>query len=433
MTAFNSYNTLMGTAQLETDLAQFILPPAVMIGFQFRTAKGNPLTLETASQKWGEAADKLGETAQEYRQSLAAVSAQDWTAEDRTAYAAKVEEFCTQLDIMRTFCEAVSVALLVFAWALFVFAVFAVGMGTFLAGLAVVAAAAAAGLITAGITATCMAIAGTCATITLVATGVLAGAAQLAAVVFQGGSMAAAVGQQMNGNDQALTDFRQAQATGSAAALANLGQNAVNAALSFRRTPGVMPPGSKTPVGAIDLDADRNANHTWNVGGGATFDAGGTEHTVGGHVKYGDHGFAGGDLSYQGKHTASGVTAGGNVEYTDEDGIGRGSDGSMKYGANAGLQTPGSHTPATPQGGAPQPSVSLPNGGVKFGVNGEHNFETGAGKVDGYESGQVMGGDVYKHTETVNYGGDKPPAYSSQTDTPTGTKKEDELPPPWDR
>jgi len=33
VTAYNSYNTLMGVAQLETDAAQFALPPAVVIGF----------------------------------------------------------------------------------------------------------------------------------------------------------------------------------------------------------------------------------------------------------------------------------------------------------------------------------------------------------------------------------------------------------------
>lgn len=418
MSAFNSYDTLMGTAQLETDVAQFILPPAVMIGFQFRLAKGKPLNLEKAAEKWDKASTELGKTVDQLRSSAQAVPATAWDADDRRAYQTKVDELCSQLTIMQVFCKIISIALLVLAWALFAFALFAVAIGTFLAGLAAVAIAALAGVFTAPVYAKCLALAGTCLTITYVASGILASAAHLAASIFQGGTTLNAVLQRFNGNEAALGDLAQAQVTASAAALANLGQNAVNAVLSYRTTPGATAPGVNTPMTAIDLDADRNANHTWNVGGGATFEAGGMSHTVGGHVKWGDEGFAGGDLSYQGKHNATGLSFGGNLEYTDEDGIGRGKDGSFKYGVSGGWTSPGS-VPLYPQQ-PDSPSASVPNAGVNVGISGEHDFETGKGKVEGYGSIQAQGGDVIKRTDTVEYGGSEGVKTSTKFETPFG-------------
>ncbi|MFI0481901.1 hypothetical protein [Actinomadura sp. 9N215] len=426
MSAFNSYDTLMGTADIEVGIAQFILPPAFMIGFQFKLSKGNPANLEKASQAWDEAAQAIEKTKTLLQQRASAISAADWTAKDRPAYEQKVEEFAAQLDILQTYCQAVSIALISFAWALMIYAIFAIAMGTFLAALAAVAAAALAGIITAGITATCEAIAATCLTITLVATGILAAAAQIAAIVFQGGSMLAAVAEAFNGNDQALSDFMTAQATGSATALANLGQNAINGGLAFA---GSRPGGKGLPVSNVDLDADRNANHTWNVGGGATVKTpGGTEITGGGHVKYGDHGFAGGDLS-GGVKTPIGVGAEGNVEYTDEDGIGQGKDGNIKYGGNVSYTTPG----GVPSAGQGSPEMPIPTVGGKVGIEGEHDFETGEGKVTGSGSGQFNGGDVAKGTGTVNYDGKGGTHTSGTVDTPGGTTKYGDETPPWDK
>lgn len=422
MSAFNSYDTLMGTADTEAGIAQFILPPAVMIAVQFKLCKGNPANLEKASQEWDKAAQAIEETRTLLQQRVSAISAKDWTAEDRPAYEQKVQEFCQQLDTLHMYCQAVSIALIGFAWALMVYAIFAIAMGTFLAALAAVAAAALAGIITAEITATCEAIAATCLTVTIVATGILGAAAQLAAIVFQGGSALAALAETFQGNDQALSDFMTAEATGSAAALANLGQNAINGGLAFAGRGG-----KKLPIANVDLDADRNANHTWNIGGGATYKtAGGQEITGGAHVKYGDHGFAGGDVS-GGYKSSTGVSVGGNVEYTDEDGIGQGNHGSIKYGANAGVETPGS---TDLPGNREQPR---PNAGVQVGVEGEHDFETGQGKVSGNGSVKVNGGDVVKDTGTVNYDGKGHTSGSASVDTPFGTAKAGDETPPWDK
>ena len=425
MSTFNSYDMLMGTADIEVGLASLILPPAIMIKLQFTLSKGNPNNLETASQAWDDAAQAIEKTKTDFQQKLSAISAQDWTADDRPAYEAKVEEFITQLDILGIYCQAVSIALISFAWALMVYAIFAVAMGTFLAALAAVAAAALAGIITAEITAACEAIAATCLTITIVATGVLAAAAQIAAMVFQGGSAIAAVAESFNGNDQALSDFMTAQATGSAAALANLGQNAINGGLAFAGARG-----GKSPISNVDLDADRDADNTWTVGGGATVDVGGgTKITGGGHVQYGDNGFQGGDLN--GGVSSNGVSVDGSVKYTDSDGIGQGKDGKLDYSANGGFTTPGSVS--VPGSNGTSTDVPLPTGGIKGGISGSHDFETGEGSVTGTTSGQVNGGNVASGSGTVNYDGNGNTSTSGKVDLPTGTTKFGDETPPWDK
>ncbi|WP_026341622.1 WXG100 family type VII secretion target [Actinomadura atramentaria] len=432
MGTFNAYDTFMGIATTGAGIASIDLPPAIPINIEFKLSKGNPNNLETASQSWDKTAKKLQQTAQELKQSLDAIPADAWTAQDREAYARKVQEFCQQLDTVSTYCEAVSKTLYAYAAALFIYAGFAMGMGTSLAALAVAFAAAAAGIITAVACPEIEAAAAVCLTITSVATGILAAGATIAAMVFQGGSLLAAVKESTQGNKQALTDFTQAQATGSAAALANLGQNAANAGLAVLNSRG----GAGSPIQNVDLDADRNANHTWNVGGGVTADVGGNTVTGGGHVKIGDHGLAGGDLS--GNFTSkTGLSGGGNVEYTDEDGIGQGQGGSVKYGVNGGYETPGKvgfNNPDRPPSatGGYNDGVPIPTGGVKVGITGQHDFGTGQGNVSGSVSGQVAGGDVGKQTETYNYGNPKTPTWTHQTDTPTGTTKKQDETPPWD-
>jgi len=411
MSAFNSYDTLMGTAAVEAGAAQFILPPAAMVALQFKLSKGSPANLEKAAQAWNDAAASVERTRTLLRERVSAISAKDWTADDRDAYERKAGEFAAQLDILHVYCQAVAIALTVFAWALMIYAIFAVAMGTFLAALAAVAAAALAGIVTAEITAACEAIAATCLTVTLVATGVLAATAQLAAVVFQAGSMLAAVAETAKGNDRALSDFATAQVTGSAAALANLGQNVINGGLAAAGARA----GKGLPVSEVDLDADRNADHTWTIGGGATYETpGGTEITGGGHVKYGDHGFAGGDLS-GGVKTPAGVGVNGSVGYTDEDGVFHGDAGSIDYGAGVSVETPGSAPTGT---GA---DVPLPNAGASAGIEGSHDFETGEGSVSGSAGVQANGGDVVKGTGKVEYGGEDGTATSGSVDTPVGT------------
>ncbi|MDL4772870.1 MULTISPECIES: hypothetical protein [Thermomonosporaceae] len=403
MTSFDAYDSMMEIATTCTSGAEYILPPVIPITIQFGLAKGSPANLETASQKWDEAVAAIERTASELRASVENIAAQDWDADDRRLYEAKVGEFLAQLDVMHTFCTAVSMALIVYAWALFVYAIFAVSMGIAIAILAVTAAAAAAGVITAEATVVCEEIAATFLVITLVATGILVTAAGLAAVVFQGGSLVTAMQESRLGNDQAFNDFMTAEMNGSATALANLGQNMVNASLSAAK--------GESPLSEVDFDADRDADNTWTVGGGATFTSGDFEGTVNGHLQFGDEGFQGGDVTLSGKHEPSGASAELSAGYTDPDGVGQGEAGQLTYGAKAGVSTPG--------------SVS----GYTAGVSGEHDFGTGQGKIEGYGGTQQLGKDDDKTTYGYEYDGQGGGSTTYKHETPDGT---DETP-PWDK
>jgi hypothetical protein len=237
---------------------------------------------------------------------------------------------------------AVGIALTAFAYALFVFAIFAAGMGTFLGALAVSAAAALAGVVTAEFYAVCLEVAATCLTITWSATAILAGAGQMVAAVFQGGALLTAALEYKHGNDKALSDFARAEATGAATALANLAQNAANTGLAYaNRSGGIKVPGGGkgTPLQSIDLDADRDKDHTWNIGGGANVKtANGNEYNGGAHVKYGDHGWQGWEV--EGSGEANGHTADGKLGYDDEDGIGHGKGGTWTGEGSYGYENP---------------------------------------------------------------------------------------------
>ena len=359
ISALGAADSMMTIAQKETGVSMFVLPPAMWINYQFKLCKGNPVNIDKAGQAWRDTAQQLRQTGIELRQAVAAIPTDDWSADDRTAYEQKVTEFRAQLEVMSTFCLAVGIALTVFAYALFVYAVFAVAMGTFIAALSVVAAAALASVVGGPVYAECLAIAATCVEITIGATAILAGAATGVAAVFQGGAALSALVQHFKGNDAALGDFVQAQATGSAAALANLAQNTANAGLAYVNRAddlGASPRGTPKgiPLKAVDLDADRDKDHTWNVGGTATvMTGGGNTVTAGGHVKYGDQGLQGveGEAKVQhGAHTVGGKVGwertadGGDTVYVGENygyenlrsGVGGKQDGEVRIGVDDG-------------------------------------------------------------------------------------------------
>jgi hypothetical protein len=337
-------DTMMSIAETEATAAG-LLPPSLMIKFQFSLSKGNPVNIDRAGQAWREAAEHIQQMVVELRQAVAKVPPDDWTADDRTAYEQKVQEFCSQLQVMYVYCLAVGIALTVYAYALFIYAVFAVGMGTFLAGLAVFAAAALASIVGAEAYAACLEIAATCLTITEGATAILAGAATGAGMVFQGGAITSAVVETFRGNDAALGDLKQAEVTGSAAALAGLGQNAINAGLAYAGG------GGGKPLQSVDLDADRDKDNTWIVGGGVSLKTkGDTDIELGGHAGYGDRGWMGGD----GEATYADATVKGG-ETEDIDG---------KHTVSAGIEY--SHENKTGHGGT-------------IGLEGEHGIEDEGG------------------------------------------------------
>lgn len=394
MTALASAKTMMSTAETEAFAAGLVLTPAMMVNFQFKLAEGEAENLDKAGQKWRESAAKIQKASADLQTALAGVPAETWSADDRRAYELKVRDLCVQLEVIATYYMAVGIALTAFAYALFVFAIFAVGMGTFLGALAVAAAAALAGVVTAEFYAVCLEVAVTCLTVTWSATAILAGAAQMAGAVFQGGAALTAVLEFQHGNDKALSDFARAEAVGAAAALANLAQNAANAGLAYaNRSGGIKVPGGGkgSPLESIDLDADRDKDHTWDLGGGVKGKtAGGDEFSGSGHVKIGDHGLQG--VEVEGSGGRNGHTVDGKFGYEDEDGVGHGKGGTLsgEFGYSHTNETTGRE------------------GEVK--VGGEYNTETGDWKADGSGSVTTAGGN------TVGVEG----GYDSKEQTATG-------------
>ena len=322
MSVLNSSDTMMSLATTEAQAAGLVLQPAIMVGFQFKLSTGKAANVDKAGQQWRAAASQLDQAIKDLHDAVSGIAASDWSADDRTAYEGKVGEATAQMETVKIFLTAVGVALTAFAYALFAYSVFAAGMGTFLGAMAIEAAAALAGVFTAPAYAAFEAAAAVCLTITNVATAILCGAANMVATVFQGGAALDAVIETFQGNDKALANLKQAEEVGSAAALANLAQNGINAGLAYAgRSKGVGVSGGTTkssPFSGVDLDADRDKDHTWNVGGGVTYSKGGNEYTGGAHVKYGDRGFQGveGEVKYKDSSGYYGGLKGGYSEDT---------------------------------------------------------------------------------------------------------------------
>ncbi len=342
MSVLNSADSMMSTAYTEAQTAGFVLQPSIMIAFQFKLSTGKAANVDKAGQKWRDSSGQVEQAVNELREAIASVTAYDWTADDRTAHEQKVNEICSQMETVQTFLTAVGVALSVFGYALFAYAVFAVTMGTALDVMAVAAAAALAGVITAELYAAFEAAAATCLTITSAATGILAGVASMVAMVMQGGALLDAAVETHQGNTQAFGDLKQAEEVGAAAAAANLLQNGINAGLAYaNRSKGLNIPGGlgkSVPISGVDLDADRDKDHTWNVGGGATYSKDGKDYTGAAHVKYGDQGFQGAEVEGTRKDTKTGDSWGGKAGWYEDP---KGND-HITAGVNHGHEPPGS-------------------------------------------------------------------------------------------
>ncbi|MFC9973778.1 hypothetical protein ACFVH6_23060 [Spirillospora sp. NPDC127200] len=317
--------------------AALVLPPALMISFMYRLSTGKAGNLEKAAAEWGKAADELQTASRTLRRLVDEIPEYAWSMDDRDTYENKAHEFSLQVDALHNYLMAVSIALTVLAWALFTYAVFAMGMAVYIDALAVLAVAALASVVGSVAYPELLALAATGATITNVATGILAAAGGIAGLaMFAGGSFVADY-QQDHGNAGADGLFGKAVATGSAGAAANLLQNAGNAGLSWlnrsdmstMNVNGRRVGGRGSLLTEIDLDADRDIERTWTIGGGAKARTPlNTEHELGGNFKYGDDGFAGGELSNNNKWSSPGGAvsgeAGGKVEWDDKGDVGGG-------------------------------------------------------------------------------------------------------------
>lgn len=350
--ALATAESLMAMATTMTSAA-VILPPALMISFMFRLSTSKPQNLDKAGSDWAAAAQELEQASHDLRQLAESIPEQAWSMDDRNAYENKVGEFCLQVDALHNYLMAVSIALKILAWALFAYAVFAMGMAVYIDALAILAVASLASIVGAVDYPALLALAQTASMITNISTGVLAAAGGIAGMAMFGGASFTGDYQADHGNAGAKAAFDKAFATGSAGAAANLLQNAGNAGLSWLNRSGGQTingglPGGRSaggkgfPLTEIDLDADRDINRTWTVGGGAKFETPAGETEVAGNVKKNDEGWAGGEVGVNQKTPILGgtadVTGGGKLTWDENENLAGG------YKVGAGHPGSGSQT-----------------------------------------------------------------------------------------
>ncbi|TYK43707.1 hypothetical protein FXF68_36785 [Actinomadura decatromicini] len=333
--------------------AAVLLPPALMISFEFRLAKGKPQSLEKAAAQWSKAAEEIQQAANDLQSLAKGVPEQAWNMDDRQGYEGKVDEFRAQVDALSTYLQAVSIALTVLAYALLAYAIFAMGMAVYIDVLLALAVAALASIVGAPSYAAILSAAATGLTVTHVATAILASAGTMAGAVMGGGAGLTAAYQAGHGNDGAGAAFKEAVVNGSAGAAANLLQNAANAGLSWvNRSDGTTIngglPGGKSaggkgfPISEIDLDADRNINETWTYGGGVKVNTPAGETEIAGNIKKNEEGWAGGEVGVNQKmNDPTGTyngTVGGKVTWDENENVGggfKGGVGDNKSGSKA--------------------------------------------------------------------------------------------------
>ncbi|TDD80508.1 hypothetical protein E1293_20565 [Actinomadura darangshiensis] len=375
----------MMTAAITMAGAAVTLPPALMIAFEFKLCSGKPQNIMKAAYGWDNAADYLQKAATELRDLVAALPEQTWSAQDRDRYESTVDEYSLQLDYLHNFCMAVSITLTVLAWTLFGYAVFAMGMATWLDALALAA-------LDPLLTLECEGLAATAYSITTVATAALGVMGVMAGAALTGSASLVADLQSQHGNQYAKAAFDEAFKNGGKTALVNLAQDGINAGLAFlsRGDPADRKP--SFPLKEIDLDADRDGEGAWSVGGGGKVGVGPMEHELNGHAIVNNGHVTGGDLEYKGKYefggTGHSVGGGGKLEWG-------------KPGGNDGL------IPDSVTGSAGYENSDT---GEKAGVEG--------GYKEGNWEGKVQGGAL---NGTAEVGG--------------STKKPDKTPdetPPWD-
>ncbi|MEV5824958.1 hypothetical protein AB0L25_05220 [Spirillospora sp. NPDC052242] len=320
-----------------------VLPPALVIAFQFKLASGKPQNLEKAANKWAQSAEEVRTAIEQWKSFVSGIPHADWNADDREKYQQTVDDYCLQMEYLHNYCMAVHYALISLAWALFVYAVAAIAIAAFLAALAAAAVASLGTMYPA-----CVSLAGTTLTVVYVMTGILAMAGEMCAGVLMGGAAITANKQAEHGSKEAATAFKQALLTGSAGAGANLLEGAANAGLAWLNRAngesGTVPGTNEKwgnpigfPIHSIDLDADRSYDTTWKIGGGAKVKypgAFGTEAELSGHRNYGPEGYAGADVELKAKQPGIFVDGAGGVK-REWDG-----EGNHKTTYSGGLEQP---------------------------------------------------------------------------------------------
>ncbi len=209
--------------------------------------------------------------------------------------------------------------LTILAWALFGYAIFAVGIAVYLAALA----AAEASVVAAPACQSGATLAGQIVAVTTGILGLLGGMA--AGSVFSLGASLTGDLQQDHGNQYADAAVKKAFREGGITGLTNLTQDGVNAGLAFADRGK----GKGMPLKEIDLDADRGKEGGWSLGGGAKVGIGKNEGELATHQVFDKDGdYQGGDIEIKDRYTPNeetghSVTGGGKLGWQrGEDGKG---------------------------------------------------------------------------------------------------------------
>ncbi|QFG20506.1 hypothetical protein [Actinomadura sp. WMMB 499] len=316
-----THESLMPIATAAAMAAGVALPPAFMVAFAFKEGTGKTTKLEKCAQEWEKAAKELKVAAQNLAQLVTDIPGEAWTMDDRPLYEREVKNFGEQVDALTSYFNAVSTSIMIAAWALLAYSVFAAAMGAYLFGLASVAGASLLSVVGAVAYGQCLALATIALKITWVAFGILAAAGAVAAGVMLVKMHTTAGDQEDNGAADVDAVLGKAWATGSAGAAANITEGLVNSGLNLVNKRGVL------PTGQLDLDADRDIEKTWNVGiGGKVTSAAGILEGEGGyHAKVRDGAVQGQDVELKGKVGDSGGwgsgTVGGKLEWDENENL----------------------------------------------------------------------------------------------------------------
>ncbi|MFV2173221.1 hypothetical protein ACFHW2_21010 [Actinomadura sp. LOL_016] len=316
-----THESLMPIATAAATAAGVVLPPAFLVAFAFKEGTGKTTKLDKCAQEWDKAATELQQASQNIASLVKAIPGEAWTMDDRPLYEREVDDFGKQVEALTSYFSAVRTAIMIVAWALLAYSVFAAAMGAYLAGLAAVGTGALASIVGTPAYAQCLALAATAAKVTWVAVGILAAAGAAAAGVMLIKAHTTAGTQEANGAANADAALKKAWATGSAGAAANITEGVVNSGLNFVAKNGLV------PTGQLDLDADRDIEKTWNVGGGGkvTSAAGVLEGEGGYHAKIRDGALQGQEVELKGKlGDPNGIgsgTLGGKLEWDENENL----------------------------------------------------------------------------------------------------------------
>jgi ABC-type multidrug transport system fused ATPase/permease subunit len=124
-------------AVVTTSAAVPLIPTAGPIAVDMYKAQCDPAAFYAGHEVWDQVKTTLDEAAREVQETIAKVTEDEWSGADRQAFEEKLADYKEQLDAAAFLANAISVILLVVAWALFIYIAMMVMVAAFIAALVV--------------------------------------------------------------------------------------------------------------------------------------------------------------------------------------------------------------------------------------------------------------------------------------------------------